>query len=425
MSQRTSDISSVLRSPDIDNMSDQEINEAYDKLMNIKPEEKKEDNTELTEENVKDIIKAAQHIPRDPETELYDKIQNGEIDTTTMKEELESKESYAHIDPATGKIKYTLSSPGGETDIDALIDEKTEDVEVTEDNVYNSVKKIYGEELSDDDARIILKLVKRFQNGDTRIRYNDLPAIIKNNIAKTIMEENNAVYMGSRDLKDRMTRTFIEGVSSEAMIEQINDVYVDLANTINKYATEELSNSMDSITKNQRNMFETKFLEFADKAEADGKPEMAETMRNTSKWFKEAYTYETMYNTYANTGKIKIKKIELEKPQRVYQSMLDKYVKSKYNIRNVAMLEPILDRHLPDWVDMEDIRAFIIVFCKFCMNFSPEVLEQHTFMYYFIYNICMLDMHNETNEESKVFYDELTKNIVKFIELIRKKRGKE
>ena len=61
------------------------------------------------------------------------------------------------------------------------------------------------------------------------------------------MEENNAVYMGSRDLKDRMARTFIEGVSSEAMIEQINDVYVDLANTINKYATEELSNSMDSI----------------------------------------------------------------------------------------------------------------------------------------------------------------------------------
>ena len=89
------------------------------------------------------------------------------------------------------------------------------------------------------------------------------------------------------------------------------------------------------------------------------------------------------------------------------------------------MLEPILDRHLPDWIDMEDIRAFIIVFCKFCMNFSPDVLEEHTFMYYFIYNICMMDMHNETNEESKVFYDELTKNIVKFIELIRKKRGKE
>ena len=120
MSQRTSDISSVLRSPDIDNMSDQEINEAYDKLMNIKPEEKKEDNTELTEENVKDILKLHNTFQKIQRLNYMIRFKMERIDTTTMKEELESKESYAHIDPATGKIKYTLSSPGGETDIDAL-----------------------------------------------------------------------------------------------------------------------------------------------------------------------------------------------------------------------------------------------------------------------------------------------------------------
>lgn len=425
MNQKKNDLSNVFRSPDIDNMSDQEINEAYDKLLNISPDTKEDTDTELTEENVKDILKTAQRVPKDPETELYDKIQNGEIDVSDMKKDLESTESYAHIDPVTGKIKYNTPNPGGETDLDALIDEKIEDVELTEDNVYKSVKKVYGTELNDDDVRTLLNLVKRYQDGDTRIKYDDLPGIVKSEIAKTIMKENSAVYMGSRDLKDRMARTFIEGVAAEAMINQINDVYVDLANTINKYATEELSNSMDSITKNQRNMFEVKFPEFADKADEEGKHDVAETMRRTSEWFKESYTYKRMYDTYANTGRLKVKKIELEKPQRVYQSILDKYAKSKYNIRNVAMLEPILDRHLPDWIDMEDIRAFIVVFCKFCMNFSPDVLEEHTFMYYFIYNICMLDMHNETNEESKTFYDELVKNIVMFIELIRKKRGKE
>lgn len=400
-----------------DDSTDQEINEAYDKLMSLNPEQE-----ELVKAKAKDMRE------QDPDAVLMEKIQNGEIKTDLS--ELKTQDAFASIDPNSGKVKHVLSSPGGDDDIDldSLLNDDIGDIDdivLNEDDIKSGVKAYNIEDMDADSIATILELVNRYQNGDTRIKYDELPSYVKSLIAKTIMEKNNSIYTGTKDLKDRMARSFIHEVAMEALSHKAQNIFVDLGNNINAYAKSELSKSISNISVTHSKMFTQKFIEFADKAEKEGKIEDAQKLRDVSKAYTEACTLDSMYKMYANTGKLKVKKFDLEKPDKVYQSMRDKYAKTKLSIRDVKMLEPILDRHLPDYIDMDDIKAFLIIFCKYCMNMSPANIVDHTFMYYFIYNICLLDMCDENNEESIKFRDETIKTITKFIDLIRKKMGKE
>ena len=87
------------------------------------------------------------------------------------------------------------------------------------------------------------------------------------------------------------------------------------------------------------------------------------------------------------------------------------------------MLESILDRNLPSYINMDDIRKFLITFCKYCRNFKPENIVEHTFMYYFIMNIRTLDIYNKDDEKDNEFYKKFINNIVSFIDLIIKKEN--
>lgn len=400
-----------------DDSTDQEINEAYNNLMSLTPEQEES------------VINAAEDMrKKDPDAILLEKIQNGEIKPDTS--DLKTVDGFASIDPASGKVRNISYEAGGDEDIDIddlLNDEigDIEDIKLDENDIKGGIKAYNLEDIDADSIATILELSNRYQNGDTRIRYDELPSIIKSMIAKTIMEKNNSIYTGTKDLKDRMARSFIHEVTMEALSNKAQTIFVDMGNAINNYTKKEMSKSISSVSISHDKMFREKFLEFADKAEKEGKTEDAQKLRDVSAAYIEAHTLKSMYDIYAHTGKIKVKKFDLEKPDKVYQSMRDKYAKTKLNIKDVKILEPILDRHLPEYIDMDDIKALLIIFCKYCMNMSPSNIAEHTFMYYFIYNICMLDICDENNEESVKFKDETIKNITRFIELIRKKMGKE
>ena len=56
------------------------------------------------------------------------------------------------------------------------------------------------------------------------------------------------------------------------------------------------------------------------------------------------------------------------------------------------------------------------------MNFSPDNIEDHTFMYYFIRNIILIDrinpkgkLYETMDEKSKKFYDGFIENLKKCI----------
>lgn len=424
----------ALADKDIDKMTGEEINDTYDKVIGVSsivngeptPEEGK-----LTSEQAKAIINTAnESFVKDPDAVLMDKIEKGEIKLDSS--DLKTKEGYAVIDPSSGKVKQVIDNFGGDDiDIDSLINDDIGDIEdviVEEDNIRHGLTEAYGiEEIDTEEVFILLDLVKRFNDGDTRIKYNDLPTSIKTKIANTIIEKSGRglVYTGTKDLKDRMAREFISELAIQSLSDKVQDVFVDLGNTISNYTKKELSKSLTDITYSHATMFKEKFPEFAEKAEKEGKIKEAQQLRDVSAAYDEACTLNKMYDIYENTGKLRVKKFDIEKPQKLYQSIRDKYAHTKLTIRDVAMLEPILDRHLPEYIDMDDIKAFLVIFCKYCMNFNPSNIAEHTFMYYFVYNICILDMCDETNEESMKLKENTINTIVKFITLIRKKMGKE
>ena len=155
-------------------------------------------------------------------------------------------------------------------------------------------------------------------------------------------------------------------------------------------------------------------------------PQKADILLKVSDAYKQAYTLEDMFNSYCK-GKPKIKSIDVEKIQKHYFTFNDKYRKSKWVIRDVAMLAPILDRNLDKDIDMKDILTFIAIFLKYTemKNMNPENIWDHTFMYYVVFNIASLDIYKKVdglNDSDTEFYEGFKANLNKFFEEIRIRR---
>src|SRR5699024_3685647 len=122
----------ALADKDIDKMTDEEINDTYDKVIGVSsivngeptPEEGK-----LTSEQAKAIINTAnKSFVKDPDAVLMDKIEKGEIKLDSS--DLKTKEGYAVIDPSSGKVKQVIDNFGGDDiDIDSLINDDIGDIE--------------------------------------------------------------------------------------------------------------------------------------------------------------------------------------------------------------------------------------------------------------------------------------------------------
>lgn len=407
---------------DLTNATPEQIDEVYDKLIEF--------GNSLTEEQIEKIKDTASEVDLSEDTSLMRSIESGEVsidienDTETVTEE-----KLVNIDPVTGKAMSVLDEEDipPATEFDEFLKEEfgdVEDVEVSDESIIKTINKIYGSGFSAADIMNIIQLVKKYQNGED-VKYKDMPASIKSKIAQAIISEKSSIYAGNIEIKDQMARSFIENIAMESFSVEITKIHTDLNESIDKYIKDEMGSVVSKSTISQRDILERKVLEIADKIE-DEKPEDAAKLRNVSKQFTESYTYESMKKMFMETGKLKIKKFELEKPNKVYQAFNFKYAKTKMVIRDISMVEPILDRNLPDNISLDDIRKFLIVFCKYCKNFNPDNIVEHTFMYYFITNICTLDVHKKSNTEDRSandFYNDLINNIVDFINIINSKES--
>ena len=98
--------------------------------------------------------------------------------------------------------------------------------------------------------------------------------------------------------------------------------------------------------------------------------------------------------------KCKIKKFQLEKPAKVFDTIHNKYRKAdiKYNIYSLTSALPVLSKHLfqgkyissDDAKDQISAKKFLIAFTKYCMNFDVEDTYERTYMYYTLYYIYLL-----------------------------------
>jgi hypothetical protein len=83
----------------------------------------------------------------------------------------------------------------------------------------------------------------------------------------------------------------------------------------------------------------------------------------------------------------KIKKYDLENPKNYFRDFINKYSKSEYNIYDIKLTLPILERKIVDneKYNNADVVAFLVCFCKYIRNFNSDNIVEHSFMYYVIF----------------------------------------
>lgn len=138
--------------------------------------------------------------------------------------------------------------------------------------------------------------------------------------------------------------------------------------------------------------------------------------------FVESYTYTKMLDMYLHTGKLRVKKIELEKFVKTCNSWIQRYSNHKMTINNLSDTLPVLAAHFK--FSEDTLKRFVIIFTKYAMNMSPDVLNEHVYMYYFIKNILSLNYYNHEDEKESAFYDTVKENIEHFLTEIDKKENK-
>ena len=52
---------------------------------------------------------------------------------------------------------------------------------------------------------------------------------------------------------------------------------------------------------------------------------------------------------------------------------------------------------------------------------SPDKVDEHILMYYFIKNILSIKYHNDTDEKENKFYDEVLRNVIKALDIIKER----
>lgn len=263
-----------------------------------------------------------------------------------------------------------------------------------------SSKKDYS--ISDDATRELLFIVNRKKNNEEFNVYKAFPQEVKDIVDK-YLEENG---MGGNSMQCKQTRNLVSESLLNEFISNIelnriqSDFNKEIEDLFEKGSTE-LAESIVGYT-SERNKI---YREAAEKMEDSDKKEQLTKILDQ---IDLAYSLDNL-KEFAKT--CKVKSFELEKPNKVYNSFLLKYENSSYNIYNLDLCRPILCRNLN--LDVKYVDLFLIVFCKFCKNMRPDVVEQHAFMYYTIYNIVLVDMNK--SENTKNISDEFLANVKKVI----------
>ena len=281
--------------------------------------------------------------------------------------------------------------------------------------------------------KVVAKACKDLFNLD-QASINKITKLIKE--YRPLSEEEKNKYNVYRKLPDKLkmmidsgspgkegrnmvAREFLEEIIQASCIDTEFNKVKDLMGSIAKEM--DIKNTTKMYTEYQQGLFETNLSQHRDNIK-DTNPEKADLLDKIIKSFKNAYTFDNLIEAYkTNGGKYKPKKIELEKfESRILDNFNMKYVNSEFDIPNIHQAYHMLDKKLPADIDLDDIKRFFVLFCKYTKDFSPSNVEEHTFMYYTIMNIITLNFTDIYNEDDKnEFLDKVKQGVINTINTIK------
>lgn len=332
------------------------------------------------------------------------------------------------IDPTTGAAKVLGPAddlPDPDFNLEDYLDMKSYEkdyINLDKVELSESIRREYG--ITVDEGKQLLALLKRVQSNEPDIRYYDeLPTGCK--------RYADAMAMASGVLNKAMQNTTAKSLIDMIFNEIAADEFqIDIENLINN-EIEKSGADFSSVYSGMVLGKKEKLYEAADKIDAENpdKKENANILRQIGDACEESYKL-TQFADAINHKKIRIRKIDVEKPEKVFRDFNMKYENSKIGINNISDITICIPRHLatatkrptPDTVTPNTIIAFAVAFCKYCGNYSPSNVVQHTFMYYFIKNILHLDAVPPGMKFSE-FAQELIDNIESILEDIHRVYG--
>ena len=323
------------------------------------------------------------------------------------------------IDPNTGEHKIINTEAVTVKDFDELVDDinssddyfnmssniNEDDIKeyVTNPDDKGIVNNIGDFELAPENYGKIIEIIDRRAKRESFNTYKAMPAQVKKVIDDYIKTTPAAalpikeVNRFRNELAESIIGEFVMNIQRRKSKEDFATNFEQLfSNTDKKY------NSVDEKIEAYELM--------TDKVKDEAKKERLNTIIQV---IKNARSLDGL-NEFAKT--CKIKKIEIEKYQsRVFNQFLDKYKNSEKNMYDINIALAVVTRHMLEYnCSFEDSIKFMIAFCKFVQNYSPDDFMQHTYMYYVIYYCAMLD-----GQEDKTFKD----NIFKVISTLNRKEN--
>lgn len=282
------------------------------------------------------------------------------------------------------------------------------------------VKNAIGKDVNMEETLQFVSVIDKYMNGELKNNlFEALPATFR----QSILYQLPGGTMNSKKMREGAAKAFLDSVSKDFCQNSLN------AFDLNKTITE--------ITKVQQEMIDgTKQMEGAlnvmkfnntldifikrrDKLREEGKEANANAVDEV--FVKPLiHTIElTDFKEFCKT--VRIKRYELERPDKVFKDFNMKYFDNRRNIYNIAGCIDVLSKQLKDREEpAKDGAKICIAFCKYCKNMLPENDAEHTFMYYFIMNILTLNLiypngvvvdSEVSTDESRDFYNKMLANL--------------
>lgn len=291
-------------------------------------------------------------------------------------------------------------------DPDALLEKMMNDQEITSEKLFNYVSKNHPT-LPDEDIKAIVVTAMDHINKIPVNYYRKLPESIQSQINQSIagVDQNNI-----KSLRNATARSFVEDIVNSCTIENggvdINDCITEIRNV-----GKELNDEISGIETGMRISMITKIIDAYDKKkeeDPDAEPNaIVEALRQS--------VILTDFMEFCKT--VRIKKFELEK-LKPFEDFNRKYYTHTLNIHDIRSCPTILSKHIQTHVDDDGAYKVCLAFCKYCLNYSPDVPEQHMFMYYFVENIYLMDLicpggvivkdNNRSNEMMEFYHTHVT-----------------
>ena len=371
-------------------------------------------NVELTEEQIKMVSDTIEN----ENTDEFKPIPESQCTEEIVKEEVKVLANNTGMPFSTEEINIAKTSFDELCEMDP--DEVKEKVEVIEDSI-KSAPFLADLDMSPEDINKMLNAINRYRKGEKFNYFNELPDRVKNMINETV---SSTMISGMDDSYLRSARKEITKELFDNIINDnyINRMYIDMQDMIDTEFDKAVAETKEALKKyndKQRETFENIFPKAADELESKGDEkslQKADQLRKATDAFIQSYTYTDMRDLYMNSGKIRIKGIDIEKFDSRCKDFCFKYRNTKFIINDIRDVIPGLVSTFDGVLSEDQIKKFLVVFMKYTMNMNPDVIHEHIFMYYFIKHLIMLSHQDENDEDDVKFYNEIKDRIQSFIE---------